>query len=70
MSAIDQLIDDGLIDPNRRRCTYCREDRPDCRPTCVKGREYIPSLCDDCWMAINDADRIDTSRSVEVWHEQ
>jgi len=65
-SELLQLRREGRMDCASSYCTYCREKAGDCRPVPVVGRDHIPALCSDCFMTLNQRDRIDNPRTQRV----
>lgn len=67
MSSYSVLVDEENIDGAGTDCTYCRQEKPDCRPVCVVNREFIPALCDECYVELREAGRLDMERDREVF---
>jgi hypothetical protein len=65
---IASIREAGLMDCAGKTCTYCRRQTGDCRPAPVKGRTFIPALCDDCYVAVRKAGRFDRDRDKEVFY--
>lgn len=65
---LEALDENGLIDTNGDRCTYCRQRTGDCRPAAVHGREFIPCLCGECFNALRNSGLHDVQRDREVFY--
>jgi len=73
MAATDPLTqlresgDGGFADTT---CHYCREEKGDCRPIPIVGRQYVPALCDDCYVALSEEGRFDRPRDCRLYHSE
>lgn len=64
---LTELRERDMMDCAGTGCTYCRE-RKLARPMPVDGREFVPALCDDCYGALRDAERLDYERDRAVFY--
>lgn len=64
---LTEVRERGAMDCANTDCTYCLRETGDCRPTPVKGRDYVPRLCNDCYTTLRDAGRLDRKRDRQLF---
>jgi len=67
-NSLAAIREEGMMDYAGDVCTYCRDEDSACRPVPVIRREYIPSLCYQCYCALNRDLRLDRERNREVFY--